>query len=216
MANQKTFTRTYWNLFSALFGGANNGSASTETPSYNNQIYCQNTDGVYKTILPYHFYYMYAIADNLAMYDLSRYYVDNFNNNSYSSHDNLHPFIQLGKGTGELSEENYNLFEPLFTNFTIGTMKLTSTYDAVTHQYTRTWVVPFAYSGNEPVTISEFGVYGKIPTGVYNTDRPYYSNCLLYHELLETPVTLQTNDTIEITFSQSIVQPHYTEYPIVE
>lgn len=215
MANQKIFTRTYWNLFSALFGGANNGEASTQTPSYDNHIYCRNTDGVYKAILLYNNNYFYSIADNLAMYNLNDAYRSSFTNGMSASYYSLKPFIQLGNGTGELSEENYNLFAPLFTNFTIGSMKLSSKYDDITHQYARTWLVPFAYSGNNPITISEFGVYGMIPTVYYRPDTPKCDFCLLYHELLEIPITLQTNDTIEITFSQSIVQPHYNEYPVI-
>ena len=213
MANQKIFTRNYWNLFSAVYGTHNTSQQETETPTHDN-VFIRCWNGKYlKPLTGNYPQYLAACAMSLALFPFGTSYLNAPQTNDWTSFEGLVPRILLGTGTGELSTDEYHLFAPVYTNFTNGVIRYSNEYNADTNTYTKQVKIPIAYSGTSPIVITEFGIYGGIPRGVYSSDRPYYFHALLYHELLENPITLEPNDTIEITFSQSIVQPHFSPYP---
>jgi hypothetical protein len=133
----------------------------------------------------------------------------------YSSNGNAEwglSFIQLGTGDNTPTYEDYALQSPVTSGLTLNTVSTSYSYDSDTHTYTRTYKIPIAYSGSDPITIKEFGIFCGLPY-TFTSNNVYQNPILVYRETLDTSVTLEQNDTIEITFSQSIVQPNYTSYP---
>lgn len=209
----KQFTRNYDNMFVGAFGCVNTYSdspPSPSTPSFDVPM-IRHTDGNYYplsldgnrslivgggiTILPPAFYGLknFGISSSTKLGDIL----------------GMSSSIMLGTGTTPASYEDYHLESPITSNMTMGVVSSSWEYEPDTHIYTKTYKIPVAYSGTNDVTISEFGIY--CPCTSYWPSR--LDTTLIYRETLDYPITLSQNDTIEITFSQSIMQPNYTPYP---
>lgn len=207
----KQFTRNYDNLFVSTFAFDMDTTASTTTDTPNHEKpYFRTTNGSYVTTgatAPY----VKSIQDaSVRIYPPTTYGVSD---ESFSGATACYPrtSIQLGSGSTTPSYDDYCLHTPFTANMSLGTVSTSTVYDPDTHIYTRTHKIPILYSGSEPITVTEYGIF---TTFCRSTSK--LAKTLVYRETLDTPVTLEQNDTIEITFSQSIMQPNYTEYPATE
>lgn len=212
MANQKMWNRNYWNLFSAVFGTFNTSQGTSSTPTHD-QPFVKSMDGAYRKVRVGTNYEIGYTAGALCFPNTVSLLSNNMINQFTTSYTPSTMF-RLGTGTGELDGEEWDLFSPATTNFAIGTPSYSWSYDADSRSYTKIIKAPVAYSGTNPVNVTEFGVFLPVTTTASNdSTRAIVSACLVYHEVFETPITLEQNDTIEITFAQTIVQPHYADYP---
>lgn len=218
MANQYVWTRNYWKLYPLNFGFTGEGTNETNNPTDDN-IWFRTTDGVYRTALN-RFGTGYLTFTDISQYNhpALQYsaYTETYKNDTRT--DLGSPALILGNGTGTLSEDSYEIFSKIGENITVGTKSVTHEKDVETHKYTRVIKFPITYSGANPVTITEMGFYGMIPyiTRRESSTAPVYTYLkpiLLYHELFETPMELLQNDSMEITFRQSIIEPNYSPYP---
>lgn len=209
----KIWTRNYDNLFSALFGTfGSKGTSSAAAPTY--EYPCiKDATGVYRTAND-----LYTIggagrvAGALSINTINGYLTNE--SESHEHYDVSTPcdnFIQVGSGNGEVSKDDYRLFLSAKSNFALGTVKKSWTYNDSTHEYTKTFKIPIIYSGATDIIITEFGIFSILPDGTISNHGGHFY--MMYHEFLDNPITLTENDTIEINFSQSIVQPNYTPYP---
>lgn len=209
----KQWTRNYDNLFSACFGVSKCNYVTKDVPDHTQPCF-RNPIGTYFT--PFiNDTTTRVLSSGLVIPPPSYLAADSYGNIKYS--DNTHGNDAISKivfdsGESDLSYEDYNVFSPIIGNLTTLTQSTSNTYNADTHTYTRSYTLPFSYSGTSPITIKGFGIYIGIPYN-YSGSYTYYHLALVYRETLDEPITLEQNDTIEITFSQSIVQPNYTPYP---
>lgn len=199
--SNKVWTRNYDNLFSAVFGTWSNGG-NVSYGTYDAPCVRDMNGRWYKIAVnaSYHTYNMTALSMVGQRYQY----------NMPSSNASTTLCVRVGTGTGTVSKDDYKLFLPhTAANLTVGTVQTTWSYDSTNHTYTRTIKIPLAYSGAADLTVTEFGLYGDVMV----SDGNYGSWCLMYHEFLDEPVTLHQNDTLELTFSQTVTQPNYTPYP---
>lgn len=205
----KQWTRNYDNLFSTAFGmdlfGGNQQYVST--PSHNVPHFRKTDGGYMKPQCAYEFCRAIishgATIPKPSTYGTADYKPSGESTNSAS--------VLIGCGTTTPTKEDFNLEMSLTSNVSMGAVSATNAYDEATHIYTKTYKIPILYSGADPVTIGEFGIFVGVP---YNGSNQ--TKVLVYRETLETPVTLEQNDTFEITFSQSFMQPNYSDYPTAE
>lgn len=213
----KQWTRNYDNLFVAVLGCYGTEYATTETPTHGTP-YFRDVTGTYFKPAQNSFSAQNGIATSLALYPPVAYGdAQSSLDQSLQYYHNNKCGIKLGTGTSEPTYDDAELHTPLTANLTLGTVSVSTSYDEDTHIYTRTYKMPIAYSGADPINVTEFGIYIGVPYRYSPTASSYYhKSVMVYRETLDTPVTLEQNDTIEITFSQSIMQPNYTEYPATE
>lgn len=208
----KQWTRNYDNLFVACFGFEQFGESNNnyvDIPDHNSP-YFRMTDGKYALPVCSTRTYKAILNDAVSIPKPSKYGVPSFsltsNSNYYSEVS-----IQIGTGTSTPTKEDYVLEMPITANVSLGTVSTSVKYDSDTHIYTRTYKIPILYSGSDPITIGEYGIF----VGLQINGGNQYKT-MVYRETLDEPVTLEQNDTIEITFSQSIMQPNYSDYPTAE
>ena len=225
MANKKMWVRNYDNLFSALFGLGSSSSTTYNTPTEsvplvrfpdgNGQYVSLSMNDTFKT--------HYSAA--LTLTAPTAYMTSAYSSVEIAGYANGAPSfawlysapwgICLGGGTDAPSYDDYEIGSPIRSNMTVGTVTtLTPSYDAVTHSYTYGYKVPIAYSGSEPTTINEFGLYAPVTTSA-GMDAHTATRLLVYHEVFEQGIALQQNDAIEISITQTVTQPNYTPYPSV-
>lgn len=211
----KIWTRNYDNLFSALFGTfGGNGTSTAVAPTY--EYPCiRDAVGIYRTAIDLHTMGGAGrVAGALSINTINGYLInDNDTYDNYHVSTPCYNYIQLGTGTGEVSKDDYRLFLSANSNLVLGTIKTSWAYNDSTHEYTKSFKVPVIYSGATDITITEFGIFSVLPDGTTTNHGGHYY--MMYHEFLDNPITLTENDTIEINFSQSIVQPNYTPYAAV-
>lgn len=220
MANKKMWLRNWDNLFTAVFGYNNIGSTTTDNPTHDTVWFRRMDNGVYWRPGSGGAWSGGVLAQSLGI-NQSRGWVYNMgytrtstSNYAQRAYDYQPCGIILGTGDSEPSYDGYNVLSPITSGMAIGTVKGGGTvYDAETHTYTKTIVIPIIYSGTNPITVNEFGISVLLPQSEDSYQGVYAYPVMVYHEVFEEGITLQTNDTIEITFSQSIVQPNWCEYP---
>lgn len=223
MANNKMWVRNYDNLFSALFGIGASSSTTYNTPTEsvplvrfpngNGQYVSLSLDETFKT------HYSAAItltAPKAYMTSASSTVEIATYVNGAPSFAMLYPApwgICLGGGTTAPTYEDYEIGSPIRSNMAVGTVtSLEPSYDAVTHSYTYGYKIPISYSGSAPTNINEFGLYAPVTTSAGGNAHTA-TRLLVYHEVFEQGITLQQNDTIEISVTQTVTQPNYTPYP---
>lgn len=204
--SNKIWTRNYDNLFSSVFGTFGY-TGTTTSPNYNIP-WVRDRSGTWRGPDSA------TTGDgiNAALLSLNS---DLWGYGDYSTNLNSSPRInvEVGTGNGTVSADDYQLFLPAeSSNFKIGTVSKAWVYNEETHSYTKTFKIPVAYSGANPVIVTEFCIYAILCDG-WNGNYPTGHSYMLYHEFLDAPVTLQQNDTLELTVEQTIVQPNYTPYP---
>lgn len=223
MANKKMWVRNYYNLFSALFGIGESSSATYNTPTEsvplvrfpdgNGQYVSLSINDTFKThysaalTLTAPSAYMTSAISTVEIAD----YVNGVP--SFARLRSAPWGICLGSGTNDPTYEDYEIGSPIRSSMTVGSVtKLNPSYDSVAHSYTYGYKIPIAYSGSETITINEFGLYAPVTT---SASGEYHSatRLLVYHEVFEQGITLQQNDTIEISITQTVTQPNYTPYP---
>ena len=203
----KIWTRNYDNYIAAIFGGcADANSVRVSVPSYEKPVY-KNPDGLYATfstrnITNNNRFYTCKIL-NLEMHGNTRYGLD-------SSSDD--PFCCLfGGGNQEVTKDDCNLQTPYSSGFSIGSsFSIDPVWNEATHSYTIGCKLLFNYTGTAELTVSEFGLFGYMYGGHPLPDKAF---ALFYREVFATPITILQNDSIEVTITQTIVQPNYTPYP---
>lgn len=225
MANKKMWNRNYDNLFSAAFGWKG-GYSNVATPTENIPLFRIANGGAY---------YSFNCADdtvgnglaaaNASLNKIGAYITSPNQTLSWAtqSYGEIQGFttgwaICLGSGNEDPVYDGYNLLTPIYSNMRLGTVsRINTTYDASTHTYTYGYKVPIAYSGSDDIVINEFGLYVPL---VQQTSGSYTylqgSAMMIYHEVFEEGIILHQNDTIEITITQSVIQPNYTPYPSIE
>lgn len=203
----KIWTRNYDNYIAAIFGGcADANSVRVNVPSYEKPLY-KNPDGLYATFSTRNTTNQNSAFTckilNLYMSGQTRYGLD-------SSFDG--PFLCLfGGGNQEVTKDDYNLQTPYQSGFSIGSSStINPVWNEETHSYTIGCKLLFNYTAAEELAVSEFGLFGHMFGGY-----PLPSNAfaLFYREVFVAPITLLQNDSIEVTITQTIVQPNYTPYP---
>lgn len=193
----KQWTRNYDNLFSFAFGAINySGTSLDGAPienkpcfrNYKGDWYCPGSN------------YTSSVACSLIIPPPLKYYTTGKLSTGFDD-------IGIGLGSSSVTPtyEDYQLDSPYTSSLTLGTISTSFNYNEETHTYTKTYKCPIAYAGTEDIVVAEFGLYTGSTYDTYGI--------LIYRETLDEPITLSQNDTIEITFSQSIVQPNYTPYP---
>lgn len=230
MANQKIWTRNYYNLLAAGYGSNHevaNDNITTPTEdvpcirkldgSYMN-IYCGQHTSTSTSDIPKSYGELCLLSTTLQgvfgyLYQQTSYPGRNAFIHTYS--DTGYPlptwYIALGTGTGTATYEDYDLFTRIQSQINIGNVtQIPFSYDDINHKYTYGYKAPFYYSGGLDVDITEMGIYALAPY----SPNPRGDSCLIYHEVFENVITLQQNDSIEITLMQSVIQPNYQPYPI--
>lgn len=204
----KQWTRNYDNLFSAVFGATDITYSELTSPDESTPCFRNNAG---KWFNPYkqEASATTTIMCNSVIIGKPTQYLTSA---SMTNAGGLPILICLGKGTTPPTYDDYCLDNPIYLNMKIGTVTYSWAYDEETHIYTKTYKIPIVNTGSDPVEVSEFGIFGSVP---YSSN-PNLHPVLLYRETLDTTFTLEQNDTIEITFSQSVMQPNYTPYPVVE
>ena len=104
--------------------------------------------------------------------------------------------IVLGTGIGEVTKEDYCLFE-LWSNYDIISQSYTPTYSA---SYRNTDDIMYfsktiKNTSNSPVTITEVGLVCKYASS---------ARILLIHDVLDTPLTLEPDETGTVTVRVAI------------
>lgn len=204
----KQWTRNYDNLFSAIFGTTNITHSVLTTPSENTPCFKSPSGKLFTPKKDESGNLTSLLCQSAVIVNPSKYLTDataSFTGIGFS-------VIGLGKGVTPPSYEDYCLENPIYLNMEIGNVTFSWVYDEETHIYTKTYKIPIVNTGADPVEVSEFGIFCCVP---YSSNPNSYP-VLVYRETLDTTFTLEQNDTIEITFSQSIMQPNYTPYPVVE
>ena len=222
MANQKMWTRNYYNFFTGIFGcvgagPAHDGAAPNEARPYFRKLTGEYFAGTFNNVGG-----LFNSA-SLSLHSPSAY----VNNTDFKIHyasysyGDLDYFIQpywgicLGSGTDAPSYEDYEIKIPIHDNMTIGTItSIPNTYDSVNHTYTYGFKVPIAYGGTNDVVINEFGLYAPVYISTPSQNDMGVA-ALVYHEVFEQGITLHQNDTIEITVTQTVENPNYIPYPSV-
>lgn len=97
--------------------------------------------------------------------------------------------LLLGTGTGEITEDDYCLFE-IFSDYTTVSVQLLPQYGIRGSKDLIILSKTIQNTSNAPFTITEMGWAGKY-------DR--LPACMFTHDLLETPVTLQPDDMYTFT-----------------
>lgn len=199
----KVWTRNYDNLFSSVFGTygvAQDNNAVT--PSYDTPCYRSHNGNYYKIHITNNRYVMFTFNQGNWCYGTNPggvYYP--------------YPLIVLGTGEGIATKDDYQLFTPINSGFSVNPISITWRFDAATHTYTKKFIIPLLYTGDNEVRITEFGISIALGEEPYSVSYDSRAFGLLYHEFLDAAKVLNKNDVIEITFEQSIVQPNYTPYP---
>lgn len=224
MANKKMWTRNYDNFFSGICGCLGSGPSHDGSAPNEARPYFRNLTGGYMTG-SFNNWAGLGNSTGVSLHRPASYVTGTNHTFTYTavSYSQLDSFIQpywgicLGSGTDDPSYEDYELKVPIRANMTIGTItQIENTYDPSTHSYTYGYKVPIAYSGSTDVTINEFGLYAPVFSGNPAKNYPWSaSSTLVYHEVFEEGITLHQNDTIEITVTQTVVQPNYQPYPTV-
>lgn len=203
--SNKIWTRNYDNLFSSVFGTF--GSTGTTTAPTYARPWLRDRSGTWRGLDAC----WDADGSNAVVLGLN---ASNWMYGDYSTSylSSAYMCVEVGTGNGEVSSDDYQLFLPATkADFAIGTVSRSWSYNEDTHSYTKVFKIPIAYSGANGVTITEFGVYGVLSSG-YSGNYPNGESYMLYHEFLDTPVTLEQNDTLELTLEQTIVQPNWKPY----
>lgn len=228
MANQKIWTRNYYNLLAAGYGSTHSVSNNVITTPTENipcvrmlngsylNIYCDQHPSassndspscrgelcLVSTTLQGVFAYLYQSVS----YQGSGKFINNNYGYTYPTW-----YVALGTGTGTATYEDYDLFSRIQSQINIGNVtQIPFSYDDINHKYTYGYKAPFYYSGGLDVDITEMGIYALAPQD-YTANGEY---CMIYHEMFENAITLQQNDAIEITLMQSVIQPNYQPYPV--
>lgn len=221
MANKKVWTRNYDNAFSALYGIWGNGPATQSTPDESAPFFRICNGGSWdKCYSAQHFKALFSLATTIcppSVYMKQPYTTIDIITTTYSSISGINAKwgICIGSGEADPTYEDWDLQTPIRDNVSVGTISsIPQVYDQVSHTYTYGFKVPLAYSGSTTVNVNEFGLYAPFinQTGSYNTSI-YAQAMLVYHEVFESPIVLEQNDTIEITITQTVQQPNYTPYP---
>lgn len=210
----KIWTRNYDNLFSAVFGtfGNQNSAETTTAPTYD-KPWVRDCVGTWRTL--HYNKGVNFVHSTLLSLDASN-WMYGVPNVGASTSSYPYIYLQIGGGEGVANTDDYQLFLPYTTDLRIGTVTESWSYDSATHTYTKQFKIPVAYNGSAPITVTEFGLFGLLYCGLQNNNNRITAPTLLYHEFLDVPVTLEQNDTLEITINQSIVQPNYNPYPTSE
>lgn len=208
------WTRNYDNMFCALFGYGSLSYNAISTATHSKPL-VRTILGNYKT--PY--VGSKSVDDNsnagpyvsLALGGEKRYLTSNNETQQYSTYG-TYSCVQIGASDTPVSYDDYKLYEPHLNNLSVNTSGIkiiNNGYKSDTHSYSFTIKIPIGYSGNSNITVREFGLFGSVRIASAN----YVIPVLYYREVLENEIVLEPNDTIEITITQSIVQPNYTPYP---
>lgn len=209
------WTRNYDNMFCALYGYGSLSYSAIAEPDHSRPL-VRTMLGNYKTPA--------VVSKNTT--DKSRYgvfaglalgcqkiYLTTNNETGIYDYDGAQcAAIQIGANGTEASYDDYKLYEPHLTNLAVnnnGVKVINNGYDEATHSYSFTMKIPIVYSGSSNIEVREFGLFGCVGASDYRYPVPV----LYYREVLDDVITLQPNDTIEISVTQSIVQPNYTPYP---
>lgn len=102
---------------------------------------------------------------------------------------NQYSALLLGTGTGEITEDDYCLFE-IFSDYTTVSVQLLPQYGIRGSKDLIILNKTIQNTSDTPFTITEMGWAGKY-------DR--LPACMFTHDLLETPVTLQPDDMYTFT-----------------
>lgn len=116
--------------------------------------------------------------------------------------------LAFGAGTTPATYDDYVLENPITSGLTLvsasGTLTQPTSYDSVTHHISSTRSFTVNNSSASPITISEFGIYA-----------PYTDNascCLIYRDVLATPITLNPSESCIISLTRDAEVYNYTPY----
>lgn len=112
------------------------------------------------------------------------------------------PRIVLGVGTAQPTAADYKMGEDV-TNISYLSVNTTSGQDLTTGTITTNVTLSVQYTGSGSITIREWGIIGVMFYGSSGTLSSTH-NVLLYHELLDTPVTLTTYQSANLNLSLSM------------
>ena len=120
----------------------------------------------------------------------------NNNNTSFS--------IRLGTGTNPAAASDYTLAESANVNY-LSTGSSIATFDDVTGTMSRTYTVTAQYVGAGTITLTEWGIYGKVWYRAANTN---YAQAMVYRELFDTPIVLTQYQAAALEVNLSMVMSH--------
>lgn len=112
--------------------------------------------------------------------------------------------LVIGSGTTPVTDDDYKLDVPITTLTAVSATTSCKTEDTGEKLSPTTFVISTTYRNDTeaPVTVKEIGI--MIPVGFssnYSNNPNAISSCLIYREVLETPVTIEPNQlrTFSIT-----------------
>lgn len=133
-------------------------------------------------------------------------YITPTNGISYSA---AYPFsfIAVGSGTTTPTYDDYNLEAIHSSSLThLGYKIQTIGYNDTDKSWGKRITRSFRNSSSNTITISEIGVYGCIPYGSNKT-----SHCLLYREVLDTPITVEADQKFEVSVDMYCQMIHHPD-----
>lgn len=131
-----------------------------------------------------------------------------YTNSELSSYEEC--FLRLGRGTAIPAETDYKLGTNISSSNISYLSIFTSnpTWDSGTNTWTRTVTMTAQYIGSGSVTITEWGIFISIETSVpLSGSSPTTSKALVYHELLDSPVTLQQYESATFILTLTLTLP---------
>lgn len=117
--------------------------------------------------------------------------------------------ICLGTGTTPVTYDDYRLSGDVIPN-KLAMVSKDRTYDFNTHRWTATLTATYSNTGDEAITISEWGIWRN--NNDYTTTA--FSNasttcCLVFREVLDEPIVIEPGTTATLTFSVEIPMPNH-------
>ena len=105
--------------------------------------------------------------------------------------------IRLGKGTGDISADDYALFEDCTSD--ISSLLFSSSFNSTENGYSQVMIVTGTNNSGSELTITEAGICKTFQRFIdSNSDRPQSNPVLLAKMLLENPITVPAGGSFRI------------------
>lgn len=125
--------------------------------------------------------------------------------NTNSSGSATFSSMVFGTGDTAVTYDDYKL-ESEYTSYSRASFVVTEpVYDASTRKFTRTVSCVLTNTGASEVTLKEMGIY--MSTAGYSSSTTGARWCLVYREVLDTPITIAAGDSVKYTHTFEYTMP---------
>ena len=198
------WTRNFFNLLTAAMYCDDTTASSTAPSSYDPPLRARGINGAWKQInLNGSTYQNPAIEaitgkGGVALQTASHIPIAGYNLS-----------IALGSSSAPATYEDYNVGTLITSGFSIANAVTQSTaYDSDTHVISSKRAVTITRTAAGSATVGEFGIFAPI----LSAGGSDYTPTLVYHEVFETPYTLEQGESLIITLNKGGEVFNYTPY----